>query len=404
MGFKMGIVGCGQFANRFVELYKNHPLVDELVLADIEPDRVEKSANLHGIKRIYGSLEEMLVSDVDAVGIFTQRQLHGPMSIAALKAGKHVISAVPMATDVEHVKEIIRLVEETGLIYMTNETSYYYPNAIFCREHYKKGEFGEFTFADAHYEHDMKDFYMPFKRSGGENWKRVAGFPPMFYPTHSISMILSTTGAHVTKVSCMGFRDHHEDDIFGEDKNDFQNPFSNETALMQTSDGGCMRVNEFRRVVEHKGANMVAMSFKGTNATYTAGLHTYYTIRGEETMDITDQIECNVNKSEAIDGIESGLKEDFFTGTAKAHHTERLPKEYVGLHNGHHGSHQFLTDDFCRAVAENKLPPNHAWNAAKYCVPGIIAHESAMKGGVLLDVPYFGEAPDDIAKLKLDEE
>lgn len=397
MGFKMGIVGCGAFGQRFVELYSIHPLVDEMAVADLVPERADKLAEKFNIKNVYYSLDDMLKSDIDAIGIFTQRQLHGPMVIKALKAGKHVCCAVPMATSIDEIREIIDLVEEKKLIYMTNETSYYYPDAIFCREKFRKGEFGEFTTADSHYLHDMSEFYKPYMHSGGVNWKRIAGFPPMFYPTHSISMPLCVTGAHVTKVSCFGFRDYHEDNIFGETKNDFKNPFSNETALMRTSDGGCIRVNEYRRVVNHKNQNSVAMSFKGTNATYDSGTeNTLFTVRGQETQDVTDLVSCKAHyfsKYEKRRVTEDGTQADFFSGVSKIHDTSRLPEEYRNASNGHYGSHQFLTDDFCRAVTENKLPPNDAWRAAAYCAPGLIAHESAMNDGILLDVPYFGEAP-----------
>ncbi|MFI3212776.1 MAG: Gfo/Idh/MocA family oxidoreductase [Eubacteriales bacterium] len=396
MGLKIGIVGCGQFGCRFIDIYKNHPLVEEVVLADSVKDRAITAGEKYGITKIYGGLDEVLETDIDAVCIFTQRQLHGPMAIQALKAGKHVCCAVPMATDVEDVKEIIRLVEETGLIYMTNETSYYYPNTIFCRERYKKGEFGEFTFADAQYVHDMSHFYEPYKHSGGPNWKRIAGFPPMFYPTHSVSMVLSVTEAHVTKVSCMGFEDHHEDGIFGEELNDFGNPFSNETALMQTSDGGCCRINEFRRVVPHDGGGEVSMSFMGTNASYASGVRSYYTKRDQKTEDISEEVTCiQGNLREEEDNLirDEVLKKDFYSGTAPIHPIQRLPETFHAVPNGHEGSHQFLTDDFCKAVNTKKLPPNDAWAGARFCVPGLIAHESAMKGGILLDVPYFGEAP-----------
>ena len=71
----------------------------------------------------------------------------------------------------------------------------------------------------------------------------------MFYPTHSISMILSALpGEHIKKVSCFGYEDHNADDIYGNGKNYWDNPFSNETALFSLSGGGVMRVNDFRRV------------------------------------------------------------------------------------------------------------------------------------------------------------
>ncbi len=45
----------------------------------------------------------MLESDVDAVAIFTQRWTHGPLVVQALRAGKHVYSAVPMAITEEEI-------------------------------------------------------------------------------------------------------------------------------------------------------------------------------------------------------------------------------------------------------------------------------------------------------------
>ena len=56
-------------------------------------------------------------------------------------------------------------------------------------------------------------------------------------------------------------------------------------------------------------------------------------------------------------------------------------------------------DDFVRAVVEDKLPPNNAWDAARLMIPGLVAHESALQGGKLLDIPNLGEAPDDFERL-----
>ena len=76
---------------------------------------------------------------------------------------------------------------------------------------------------------------------------------------------------------------------------------------------------------------------------------------------------------------------------APVHPSDRLPKEFLGHSNGHDGSHHFLVDDFVKACVSGKTPPNNAWESARYTVPGIIAHESALKGGVLMEVPDFGD-------------
>ncbi|MFH1902501.1 MAG: gfo/Idh/MocA family oxidoreductase, partial [Candidatus Omnitrophota bacterium] len=56
-------------------------------------------------------------------------------------------------------------------------------------------------------------------------------------------------------------------------------------------------------------------------------------------------------------------------------------------------SHQFLVDDFVKACVSGRQPPNNVWMASRYLVPGLIAHESAKQGGVLLEIPDFGEPP-----------
>ena len=78
---------------------------------------------------------------------------------------------------------------------------------------------------------------------------------------------------------------------------------------------------------------------------------------------------------------------------AKALRRARLPRAFDNLHNGHEGSHHFLVDDFVTAVNTRSLPSVNAWVAARYTLPGIIAHESARQGGVRLEIPDFGDAP-----------
>ena len=72
----------------------------------------------------------------------------------------------------------------------------------------------------------------------------------------------------------------------------------------------------------------------------------------------------------------------------------RCPTSCAECHNGHEGSHHFLVDDFVRAVEDGTLPPVNAWTAARFTLPGVIAHESARRGGERLAVPDFGDAPE----------
>ena len=60
---------------------------------------------------------------------------------------------------------------------------------------------------------------------------------------------------------------------------------------------------------------------------------------------------------------------------------------------GEWGTNYFMVNEFIDACAEGSPPPNNVWMAARYTVPGIVAHESAMRGGELLEIPDFGDPP-----------
>ena len=57
------------------------------------------------------------------------------------------------------------------------------------------------------------------------------------------------------------------------------------------------------------------------------------------------------------------------------------------------GSPAYLVHEFVDAVTTGRRPAVNAWVAVRYLVPGVIAHESAMKGGELLKIPDWGDPP-----------
>ena len=394
---KIGVLGAGSFARAFVPLFRAHPQVRGVSIAELIPDRRRKEAAAAGVTETYGSLEELLASDCDAVAIFTQRWMHAQQAIAALKAGKHVYSSVPAGMSVDEIGELVETVKRTGLTYMLGETSYYYPSTLFCREMWRQGRFGRFVYGEGEYMHDMSHgFYQAYQYSGGPDWKRTAGVPPMLYPTHTMSMIVSVTGAHMTRVSCFGQVDRSGDGIFGKGLNRWDNEFSNETALFRTSDGGSARINELRRV-GHWGGRSVRLSLYGTEGCFEEQPEAdVWVNRAREITPLDDLLRCSrvdpANR-EAAGEPKDGTQHDFHSGMAPVHPTWRLPPELAVLPTGHHGSHLFLVDDFVRACTTGTLPPTHVWAAARYNIPGIIAHESAKRDGELMAVPDFGDPP-----------
>lgn len=407
----IAVIGCGRFSKNFVPLFKAHPYVEKVYVCDKRAERAQDYAEKFGVE-IIGSFEEALASEeVNAIAIFTQRVYHGQMAIAALKAGKHVYSAVPCSISIDEIKEIERLVRQTRLTYSMGETGFYRAPAIFCREEYAKGTFGKFAYGEAHYNHDIRNMENSFRSSGGDDWKKYAGVPPMYYPTHSTAMVLSAMpGVYAKKVMAFGYADGPRTDIYGtEGQNLYNNPFSNTTMLLQLSNGGIVRISE-NRCVGWRAPETYISQFYGDDGGYEFSVARHSLAKwdpnkvennthGVTMKDVTAQLQpkavyediCN-NYEEAIQKIADGAG---FYDVSPVQPVDRLPKEYAEIHNGHNGTHHFLIDDFCRAAYTGKLSPTNIWQVARWNIPGLMAHQSALNGGQVMDVIDLGDPPAD---------
>ena len=404
---RIAIIGCGRFCGSFIRLFKAHPSVEKVYVCDLIRERAEEKSALYGVD-IISSFEEALYSDkVNTVGIFTQRFKHGEMVIQALKAGKHVYSAVPGAIKIEEIAEIMELVKKTRLTYSMGETGFYRAPAIFCREEFLKGTFGKFTYGEAQYNHDIRNMEQSFRSSGGEEWRKYAGIPPMFYPTHSTSMVLGAMpGVYAKKVVAFGFAGSPRTDIYGRDgQNLYDNPFANTAMLLELSNGGIARISE-NRCVGWCSPETYISQFYGSDGGYEFSVARHHLARWKEddphhvTMsDVTEQLQPKAIYDKICEdysnAIECIARAEHFCDAAPIQPTERLPKEFDGIPNGHNGTHHFLVDDFCRAYDTGKLSPTNIWQVARWNIPGLTAHQSAMEGGKTMDVIDLGEPPED---------
>lgn len=418
MKISIGIVGFGEFSESFLDIWLEHPGVGKVVGAELIDERRKHIAETYGIE-MYSSYDEMLAKEpeLNCVGIFSQRHQHGPMIIQGLKAGKHVFSAVPMGCTEDEVKEILKITEEKRFIYMMAETCYYFPCAVWCRENYKSGRFGKFIYGESQYYHDVMDMCASFA-SQGDIWKRIAGIPPMYYATHSMSMLFSAIDQYPLDVTCFGYVDTEGDGIYGKGNNDWDNPFSNQTAILRMSNGGIARINEFRRCGNVKPTSYITALHgdkglyegSGTQHIFSRNIPQTGEFSSETVSDEINTFNLVNNKDKMHE--EEGRTDYFYhKGFSKVHNLERLPKALITIeqraHNkavmGHNGSHVFLVDDFVRAVLTGKLPPVNPWMAATYTIAGIKAHESAMLGGKTIEIPYIGKAPEDWETIDFDE-
>jgi hypothetical protein len=176
----------------------------------------------------------------------------------------------------------------------------------------------------------------------------------------------------------------------------FGNDFSNATALFELNDGGVMRTNEMRRVGYPSHIRESRFRFFGTEASLEQLAHVTVWQDKKDVQDISALMETRPSiplDDPSLANVAPELRDAFVSGLAPVHDPSRLPEEFRGAPNGHEGSHHFLVDDFVTAVNNRSIPPVNAWVAARFTLPGIVAHESALNGGERLPIRDFGDAP-----------
>ncbi|MFB3828029.1 MAG: Gfo/Idh/MocA family protein [Bryobacteraceae bacterium] len=367
----IGIVGGG-FGSTFQ--WHLHPGCQVSAVCDLRPDRLERLGKVYGAKEGYRSFRDMLRHPgLDAVGVFTPAPLHVWMATESMKAGKHVISAVPAGMSVEELESLLETVKRTGMRYMMAETSYYRPEVVTCREWAREGRFGTIFYSEAEYHHEGL-LPLMYDDRGFPTWRH--GFPPMHYPTHCTGIVVPVTGERLSEVTAVGWGDSHE--VLR--TNQYRNPFWNTTALFKTSGGHASRISVYWHVAAggtERGA------FYGDRMSYImqrpeGSPNTVVSIdkEGRTVLDANGYPEGKVR-------IEAFRQPD---------HRERLP-ESLRVPSGHGGSHTFLTHEFVTAVNEERHPAVNVWEAVAYTLPGIIAHQSALRGGETLKIRDYGKAP-----------
>src|SRR6266545_281896 len=202
---RVGIVGGG-FGSSFQ--WHLHPDCKVTAVCDIRPDRLQRLSEVYRCGNWYKNYLDMLKHpELDAVGVFTPVPMHVWMATQAMKAGKHVISAVPAGATVEELERLLECVKSTGMRYMMAETSYYRPEIILCREWNRQGKFGTIFYSEAEYHHEGL-IALAYDERGMPTWRY--GTPPLLYPTHCTGMIVPVTGERLSEVSAIGWGDGHQ--------------------------------------------------------------------------------------------------------------------------------------------------------------------------------------------------
>ncbi len=374
---RVAIVGLG-FGAEFIPIYQAHPNAEMVAICRRNKAELDKCGDRYKVAKRYTSFDELLKDpDVDAVHINSPIPDHGPQSIAALKAGKHVACTVPMATTKDQIKEIVELQRKTGKVYMMMETVVYSREYLFVKELYDKGELGRIQFLRGSHQQDMDGWpdYWP-------------GLPPMWYATHCVSpclAILSKPGkpALADKVSCYGSGRIREELI-----PKYNSPFAVETATFSVKDSDvCAEVT--RSLFDVARQYRESFDCYGSKKSFE-----WQQVENEEPVIHTKSTpqkpipEPEIPKRVKVPDYAHLLPEPIrrFTMPQAIQDAEHLSFLQGG---GHGGSHPHLAHNFLMAVLGERSAFPDAPTSANWTLVGICAHESALKGGERVQIPAY---------------
>jgi predicted dehydrogenase len=337
---RVGIVGYGVCRFGAVFGFQNHPNVEVTAVSDLVPERCAELARVTRCAKTYPSLEKLIEDDrIEAVFVATDAPSHARHCLAALQRGKHVACAVPAVFgSLEDAEALLAAVRTSGRKYMMFETSCFHEDLAAMRSIYRAGGFGELVYTEGEYYH-----YMETPIDSYKGWR--VGLPPQWYPTHSNAYHLGVTGGRFTEVSCLGMpsRVPHLQPA----NNPYRNPFGTEIALFRAAEGGMSRM---------------AVSWDTPGASGEMGR-----VRGQR-----------------------GTYYGRYEGQMKLLPSQRRPPLPPGVSaGGHGGSHGYLMNEFVLSILQDRRPLVDVSLALHLTVAGIVAHQSALKGGEWMKIPEY---------------
>ena len=373
----IAVVGLG-FGGAFVGIHHEHPDVGSVKVYDPVMDKCRYMTDNGYADGIYGSFEEILADpDCDAVHLVTPIPLHADQTVAVLESGKHCACTVPMATSIADLRRIADAKRASGKNFMMMETTLYTYQFFYVRHMIESGELGRIQFMRGSHWQDMAgwpDYWM--------------GLPPMWYGTHAIGPMTALSGSRIKRVNCFGSGTMAEwlTKRYG-------NPYPVESALFEFENG--LKGEATRSLFECARIYQEGLFVYGSDACFEWGFadgDNPYVTRLHPPKDGGTRGGYYDAAVTEMPNYYTGLPEPLWKFTVGGNFDPLNPQETLkkGAGGGHHGSHPHLVNEFIRSIIEEREPWIGVELGGNITAAGICAHESAMRGGSAVEVPYIG--------------
>lgn len=202
--FGIGIIGCGKIAQvRHIPEYADHPEANLVGFYDINLDRAGELAEKYG-GTAYDSVESLLANpEIQAVSICAANFAHAELTIAALRAGKHVLCEKPMAITLAECEAMVAEAKKAGKYLMIGHNQRLAKAHAVAKELIVDGLIGEII-----------TFRTSFAHGGPETWSVDPGKNTWFFDKtkaamgamadlgiHKTDLIHFLTGQHVVRTT-----------------------------------------------------------------------------------------------------------------------------------------------------------------------------------------------------------
>ncbi len=152
---KVGVIGCGGIAEG-KHLPSLSKVKDAALVAfcDIIEEKAQSAAEKYGEateRKVYADYRKLLEDDsIDVVHVCTPNDSHAEITIAALEAGKHVMSEKPMAKTAADARRMVEVAKKTGKKLTVGYQSRYRNDSQYLYQACRRGDLGDIYYARAH--------------------------------------------------------------------------------------------------------------------------------------------------------------------------------------------------------------------------------------------------------------
>jgi predicted dehydrogenase len=195
---RAGVVGCGFIGPVHVEALRRLG-VTVTALCDVG-DLAKTTARRLAISRAFTDYRQMLAApDVDVVHITTPNRFHCALSLAALRAGKHVVCEKPLALDTRETARVVEAVRAAKRVFAVNYNVRFYPAVLQLRRLVARGDLGDIIHVNGSYMQDWlfrdTDYNWRLLPQEGGKLRAVADIG-----THWLDTVSFILGARITSV------------------------------------------------------------------------------------------------------------------------------------------------------------------------------------------------------------